>query len=404
MQNRYIHDLLNHPCVQQIMDSIHNNNGSAKLVGGCVRDSFTHSSPSFIHSCDIDIATNLSPEDLIKAFKKNGLKVIPTGLKHGTVTVVSMKRNIEVTTLRKDVKCDGRHAIVEFSSQWKEDAARRDFTFNALYANTNGEIDDYFNGLQDLSLRQIKFVGNPIERIHEDYLRILRAFRFHSQICTQPMDEEILEAIRKTAPNLANISRERIQAEMFKLLSHRNPSKTIEFMNQTSVSDFVFGTYLQCPEITTNIFIPSIVKLAFILRHNNKRHLSSQISIMWKMSKKDSKLLDICTNSEFDVKKIKKDVYFFGKDVYKLILKMYLIEGLIKEEELMSFFDFIDGMNDYQLPISGQDILDLGYYGKDIGLVLNAVKEYYSSLDYNATKDQLINFIKNYGNDLVKKK
>ncbi|WP_230483052.1 CCA tRNA nucleotidyltransferase [Sphingomonas sp. Leaf21] len=185
----------------------------ARFVGGAVRDTLLG-----LAVADIDLATPLSPETVIERVREGGHKPVPTGIAHGTITAVLPDGPIEVTTLRRDVSTDGRHAVVAFTDDWREDAARRDFTMNALYADpATGELFDYFGGVDDLKAGRVRFIGDPLQRIAEDHLRILRFFRFHARF-GQTVDEAGLEACTRRANDLMALSRERIAAELLKLL------------------------------------------------------------------------------------------------------------------------------------------------------------------------------------------
>jgi poly(A) polymerase len=186
---------------------------ATRLVGGVVRDTLLGLDPA-----DVDLATRLLPDAVLAALKAAGIRAVPTGLAHGTVTALLPSGPIEVTTLRRDVATDGRHATVAFTDAWAEDAARRDFTMNALYADpATGAIFDYFGGLADLAARRVRFIGDPYRRIAEDHLRILRFFRFHARF-GDAVDEAGLAACTARANDLMALSRERIAAELLKLL------------------------------------------------------------------------------------------------------------------------------------------------------------------------------------------
>lgn len=208
----------------------------AFLVGGCVRNALMN-----IAVTDIDMATDALPESVIALAKAAGLRAVPTGLAHGTVTVVAQGQGFEVTTFRRDVETYGRHATVAFSGDLAEDAARRDFTINALYARSDGTIVDPLNGLPDLAARRIRFVGDPDARIREDYLRILRFFRFHAQYGRRDagIDANGLAACAAGADGIAQLSAERITAEMRKLLAVPDPAPTVAAMAQSGVLSHV---------------------------------------------------------------------------------------------------------------------------------------------------------------------
>lgn len=217
-----------HPGLQQVLAALAPH--PALIVGGAVRNALLGEKVE-----DIDIATALRPERVMDLASAAGLKVVPTGIEHGTVTVVAAGEGFEVTTFRRDVETDGRRAVVEFSDRLEEDAARRDFTINALYAGADGAVIDPVGGLDDLAARRLRFVGDPAQRIAEDYLRILRFFRFHARYGRGAPDDAALAACAAGAEGLARISRERIGAEMRKLLSAPDPVEAVRLMQRTGV-------------------------------------------------------------------------------------------------------------------------------------------------------------------------
>lgn len=201
-----------------------------RWVGGAVRDTLLGADVS-----DVDAATVLLPEVVMDRLKQSGIRAIPTGIEHGTVTAVLADGPVEITTLRKDVATDGRRATVAFASDWRDDAARRDFTINALYATPEtGEISDYFGGLEDLSNRHVRFIGDAGERIREDHLRILRYFRFQARFGAE-LDQEAVNACRDLASTLTDLSRERVAKEVLLLLALPSPAETVELMMSLGV-------------------------------------------------------------------------------------------------------------------------------------------------------------------------
>jgi poly(A) polymerase len=185
---------------------------------------------------DVDLATRLKPEEVVERLEAARIKAVPTGIDHGTVTAVSDSHPVEITSLRRDVSTDGRRATVAFTDDWKEDAARRDFTINALSADPNtGEIFDYFGGVKDLQGRHVRFIGEPLQRIAEDHLRILRFFRFHARFGAGQPDAAGLDACTRRANDLMALSRERIADELLKLLEVGDPSPTIGIMLQRDI-------------------------------------------------------------------------------------------------------------------------------------------------------------------------
>ncbi len=209
---------------KQIFICFQNQNYKLKLVGGCVRKLITEEKID-----DMDIAINIEPEKVKKVLVEQKIKFVETGITHGTITVLINDFKFEITSLRKDLSTDGRHAKVEFTSNWEQDAQRRDFTINAIYSDISGEVYDPLNGIEDLKNGIIKFIGDPNQRIQEDYLRILRYLRFYTQYNKNKFHDEItIKAIKRNLDGLAKISRERILGELFKMMKLNNFSKLFE--------------------------------------------------------------------------------------------------------------------------------------------------------------------------------
>ncbi len=202
----------------------------ARLVGGCVRDAIAGRTVA-----DIDLATPLPPDAVTRALQDAGLRAVPTGLDHGTVTAVSGGRGFEVTTLRRDQATDGRHAQVAWTADWQEDAARRDFTMNAMSMLPDGAVFDYFDGAADLRAGRVRFVGAPAARIAEDYLRILRFFRFHARYGHGEPDPAALDALRDGVPGLARLSPERVWSELKRILATPDPRGAVRLMDGLGV-------------------------------------------------------------------------------------------------------------------------------------------------------------------------
>jgi poly(A) polymerase len=212
--------------IKRLLAALGADQGLTRYVGGAVRDDLLRLPVS-----DVDLATRIPPGEVIRRLEKAKIKAVPTGIDHGTVTAVSDGHPFEVTTLRRDVSTDGRRATVAFTDDWREDAARRDFTINALSADpVTGELFDYFGGLADLQRRHIRFIGDPLQRIAEDHLRILRFFRFHARFDAREPDVAALAACTARSNDLMALSRERIADELLKLLAVPDPSPTVEIM------------------------------------------------------------------------------------------------------------------------------------------------------------------------------
>jgi poly(A) polymerase len=217
---------LDRPGIKRLLKALDARNGHARFVGGAVRDFLLGEHPG-----DLDLATDHLPDEVIARLEQAGIKAVPTGIDHGTVTAISSGTVVEVTSLRADVSTDGRRATVVFTKDWPADAGRRDFTINAIYSDPySGELFDYFGGLDDLKSRTVRFIGEPLQRIAEDHLRILRYFRFHARYGHGDPDPQSLEACTERANDLMALSRERIADELLKLLALEDPTPTVRLM------------------------------------------------------------------------------------------------------------------------------------------------------------------------------
>jgi poly(A) polymerase len=228
--------------LKKILAALDDAYGGPRYVGGAVRDTLLGLPVS-----DIDIATALLPNEVINRLQDAGIKAIPTGIEHGTVTAAVDGKNYEITTLRRDVATDGRRATVAFATDWQEDAARRDFTINALYAAPkSGEVFDYFDGLNDLEARRLRFIGDANQRIAEDFLRILRYFRFLARYGGGQMDADAIQACANGAHGLTALSRERIAQELTRILALKDPVASVALM----IANGIFTPFL--PELSAS--------------------------------------------------------------------------------------------------------------------------------------------------------
>jgi poly(A) polymerase len=218
------------PPVRRLLAALEAAGIEARFVGGCVRDTLLG-----LEIGDIDLATPALPQAAIAALDKARIKAVPTGLDHGTITAVIAPRHFEITTLRRDVETDGRHAVVAFDAEWEQDAARRDFTINAMYLSGDGTLHDPIGGEADLKAHRVRFVGDPTKRIAEDVLRLLRYYRFEARFGSGDGDAEARAACRAAAPLVPILSAERVSRELMRLLAAPDPTRALRMMREDGV-------------------------------------------------------------------------------------------------------------------------------------------------------------------------
>ena len=357
-----------------------------RFVGGCVRKAICGENID-----DIDLATSIEPEDVKKRLNKEGVKVIDTGISHGTVTATLNNKKFEITTLRKDVSTDGRHAKVQFTSNWEEDASRRDFTINAIYADIEGRIFDPLNGLTDLQNGIIKFIGSPEKRIQEDYLRILRYFRFFAQYSKTDHEQKVIRTIKQNINGINKISNERIFDELKKITTLKNI--------------YSLFSYELSKEIILNIFpqfkyyerLKIIDSLDQRLRDNLDNYLILAALILdqtnnyeyfchkYKTSNSTkNRFKNISINFEklkskkfYSEENIKKLIYFLNKDSVKdLLLFSILLNNKVKILNIKKLINYINICKIPKFPISGDYLKKHGYEtGQALGKKLKSLEE-----------------------------
>jgi len=335
--------------------------GETRVVGGAVRDGLLGLAVS-----DVDLATRLRPEEVVRRLEGAGIKAVPTGIAHGTVTAVAGDSVIEVTTLRRDVSTDGRHATVAFTDDWVADAGRRDFTINALYAEpATGEVFDYFDGLADLEARRVRFIGDPLKRIAEDHLRILRFFRFHARFGGPTPDGPSLEACALRANDLMALSRERIRDELLKLLCVTDPVPTVRLMLDRGILKPVFPEFdparvadlerLVAVERALGIACVALRRLAALLPADAR--LLDDVAARLRLSNAERKRL-VATAERLDA--IPHDArplaYRAGAD--GAADRLLLAAGAPRQ--VAPLLDDLRSWKEPRLPISGRDLIGLG--------------------------------------------
>ncbi len=355
----------------------------ALLVGGCVRNALLGAPVS-----DIDISTNAHPERVRKIAKSAGLKSIPTGIEHGTITVVADGIPHEITTFRKDVETDGRRAVVAFSDRVEDDAHRRDFTMNAIYAHRDGTVVDPLGGMTDLQDRKFRFIDNADQRIREDYLRILRYFRFHAWYGdpNAGMDAEALAAIAANTEGLGSLSAERITSELMKLLSAQDPAPSVAAMRQCGVlSEVLVGADdralapLVHFEGAIGANIDPIARLAAL----GGPEIAKNLRLSKKQSAKHALLREAVSSTDAIA------VIAFKQDEQIAILSGLLRSSLLEMPIQPDLTAQARRGTKAVFPIHSSDLSDQ-FQGRELGVALRKLEAEWIASDFKLTKAQLL--------------
>lgn len=370
---------------QQVCQMLLQAGYQAYFVGGCVRNDLLG-----VPVNDLDICTDARPQTVMELAKATGLRAIPTGIDHGTITVISQGIAHEVTTFRQDVATDGRRATVQFSNTITEDAQRRDFTMNALYADANGNITDPVNGLRDLKLRQFRFIGKASDRIREDYLRILRFFRFTATYGDPDLgfDRDTLAAIADHVDGLDNLSRERIGAEVIKLLSAPDPAPAIATMRQTGVlsrilpaADDRFLAPLIHLEHNDRLVPQPIRRLAILCADTSKTQSALRLS------NSQAKALQIYRDEMATLRAPHALAYDYGLEVARDIV--YLRAALFETQPQAQEIADIELANGAVFPVTAADLLP-NLQGPELGQRLVKLKTQWVNSKFTLTKEALL--------------
>ena len=347
-----------------------------RIVGGAVRDVALGKEPK-----DIDLATDATPKEMQRMFDRASIKHIPSGIEHGTITAIIGGEDFEITTLRADAETDGRHAKVEFVKSWEEDARRRDLTYNAMSMDFAGNIYDYYGGMDDLQSKTSRFVGVPEERIQEDYLRILRYFRFQGRMDNPTWDKDVITVIRDNADGLQRVSVERIWMEMSKILSGNNIDSVLRAMDTAGILSI-----LKIPTKNIQDVVDGENEIVNLARLGD-----AGIGKRWKFSNADNQTLNfLVKNKDAPInKKILSDLIVDG------ISKLFLYRWAELKGVIGDLGQHIKSFNAPVFPVNGNDLMQAGIEkGPNLGKVLNDLKVIWKDSNYTASKKDLLSNIK----------
>jgi poly(A) polymerase len=362
---------------------------NARFVGGPVRNALLEKPVA-----DIDIATPLKPDEVVKRLEAAGLKAVPTGIEHGTITAVAKGKPFEITTLRRDVETDGRHAVVAFSEDWAEDAKRRDFTMNALYASADGEVFDTVGGVADLNAGLVRFVGDATTRIREDYLRILRLFRFHAWYGKGEIDSAALHAAAAEKSGLSGLSAERVQKEILRLLEADDPMPSLRAMAATGILGDVLPGALNLPRLesliaidTDNFFAPDAILRLAALSPADPKPIADKLKLS---NANAARLTDLASAQDkivtyLSIKEVRKRLYLLGSQRFKDRVFLKWAEDP-KASHSVQWLALMTHANIWQrpkFPLTGENVMAAGVpRGPLIGRILSEVEEWWIDSDF----------------------
>ncbi len=372
----------------KIFEAINNysNNSEIRYVGGCVRKAINNETID-----DIDLATNLIPSEVCDALKKKEISYYETGIDHGTITAVIDEYIFEITSLRKDVSTDGRHATVKFSLDWKEDASRRDFTINSIYSDLEGNLFDPFNGMKDLENGSINFIGDPEKRIQEDYLRILRYIRFFSNYSKHKHQSKVLKIIKKNIEGISNLSSERLINEFKKITSSKGFNKLFSETQSLELIEIIFPQLKNIQKLKklNSYASKNLEKIDFIFLISllviDGTDNADYFLYKFKISKKDQKRLKIIdffyrqkvNIKSFNIKNLNRIFYFKGKQAVIDIINFKLFNSIKVDKKLIKLINIYKDKITPILPIKA-DLLMTKFNipeGKTLGTKLKIIEE-----------------------------
>jgi poly(A) polymerase len=367
--------------------------GQTRFVGGCVRDAWLGRAVK-----DIDLATPDPPETVLQRLQRAGIRAIPTGIEHGTVTAVIGARHFEVTTLRRDVETFGRHARVAFTDDWDADAARRDFTINALSADPDGTVHDPFGGIADLEAGLVRFVGDAEARIREDVLRLLRFFRFHAWYGKGAPDAAALDACGRLASLLPALSGERVAAELLRLLLAPDPASALALMRDHGVLKPILPELTQIERLRTLVLIEDAVeqrdavrRLAALLPREPEAALA--VAARLKLSNADrDRLVALASPANalvlpLDERAQRHALHRLGAPMVRDLVLLDWADQPAAAKRHRELLAAADAWTPVALPVKGQDAVDLGVpAGPEVGRLLAEVGQWWEEGDYRATR------------------
>jgi len=382
------HGWMTAPETVQVMAAL----GEARFVGGAVRNALLG-----VPVVDIDIAVPIRPEDAMARLKAKGIRTIETGLDHGTVTAIAGSHAFEITSLRRDVETDGRHAKVAFTDDWALDAGRRDFTINALYASPDGEIFDYATGVEDLAAGKVRFVGDARIRIAEDYLRVLRLFRFHAWYGRGDLDAEGLTAATEAKDSLKTLSAERIAKEVLRLLEAPNPAPVLKVMAARGILAELLPGQLQLVRVEQLALLDTsrdaVLRLAALVP-DGAQAANAAADRLRLSNVGRARLVQALSGETISAglssHQARRMLYRLGQACFRDKLLLQWAGAPAKEEAWRALLQIADGWQAPRFPLTGRDVMQAGVpEGPEVGRVLAGLETWWVEGDFAAGEKEL---------------
>jgi len=373
------------------------------FVGGCVRNFILNKKID-----DIDVATIFTPQEIKRKFENTEIKIIDTGIEHGSITIVLNKSKFEITTLRKDIKTDGRHAEIIYTDDWKEDSSRRDFTFNAIYLDRKGNFFDPQNGISDLKSRKIKFIGDPSKRITEDYLRIIRFIRFALKYSDNDLEKLTIEKIKLKLNGIKNLSKERVLSELSKIIKLSNFNDILLRPQILNIFKIIFPEMkyierLEKIDIIKKNKLPlnfeDILAILLVDESNNHEYFCHK----YKVSNQIKNILNSYSNvfnsynkdKHYFNENLMKNVYFKGKDkIKKYIIFFFLVSNKSSLSELTRTISVLEKIKIPKFPYTGKYLINIGFTeGQKLGETLDLLEKEWVKNNYYLTEKKVSDIV-----------
>ncbi len=388
--------------VMKLFKVVTDHGGVLRFVGGAVRDALKGFPAS-----GLNLATDLSPEELVEACAEEGLNTVPLGIKQKSVGVVIGNTMVEVSSLYKYVPQKDGSLQIEFTDNWEEDASRRDLTINAVYADEKGNVFDYYNGIEDLEKGYVRFIGSAPQKVKEDYLRILRYFRFYSIFGIEEPNQKAITACRENAAGLKKVPMEGVRDELFKLIQTPQAPRAYRLMQENGVLGYIMPDAAHIDDLEFfNIIavgqkIDNLALLKMFILYRPDSALAENLAVRLKFSRYEKQLFTLLASQQIDLQQLLsrnsliKIVYLFGADFAQAKLLCLVASERQVPDNLWDIYQEMVSFPEIIFPLKGKDLLDNGLNNQQIGRVLKELEQIWIDSGFDLTKEQLLSQLDN---------